>query len=86
MKSEYTTECWGDTYKIRADFSNAASNIEVYDAYGEWLPTQWQVADVRHCPEWAMENVLEQDVIDSGSDMDDCRDDISAAIKTIELS
>ena len=76
----YATEIFGETYSIRADFSEASCPIERDDEDGNWSQTGRQVADYWHWPEAAMWDELEQTVVASGDDPADYRDEIEAAI------
>ena len=80
----YETKCWGEIYRMRADFSQAASPIEVETEDGEYAPTQYQVADFSHCPTDAMRAILDQSVIDSQGDPSESVSDIDDAIAAME--
>jgi hypothetical protein len=60
MTTTYETKCWGDTYRIRANFAQAADPIQVQDEDGTWLPSGMQVGDAAHRPAVAMRRVLTQ--------------------------
>lgn len=56
----YRVEIWGDSMEISADFSQAASQIELLNADGEWESTQYQVADFGHDAKEAMRALLNE--------------------------
>lgn len=58
MQETYTAKIWGDTHSLRADFSDAASDILVLVDDDTWLATTLQVADVKHSPVAAMRQYL----------------------------
>lgn len=85
-KTTYTATVWGDTYRLRADWAEAASPIERDTAEGGWAPTGWQVADYRHRPADAMRAELGRMELATGSDLQDERvqDEIDLAIAEME--
>ena len=83
----YETKCWGDTYAIRADWAQAASPVQQRDDDGQWIPTGWQVANVRHSSELAMRRVLMQIARTSGDDeRKDTVRDVERAVARSELA
>jgi hypothetical protein len=54
----YAVKIWGQRYRIRADFSEAAALIESQYEDEEWQHTGWQVADFRHNPAAAMREFI----------------------------
>ncbi len=72
----YETVCWGQTYRVRANWAQASSPVEVQYEDGDWMgdPHGRQVADFRHWPERAM-----RDWIAAGED-DSATDDIDEAV------
>lgn len=67
----YTAYIWDDTFKIRADWSNASSSVQRLSEYGEWEPTGKQVADYAHRPAAAMRDHLSEVVRAGGDNPDD---------------
>lgn len=78
----YETKCWGDTYRLAANFAEASSPVKVEDVDGNWQSTQYQVADFRHRPEAAMRRILEETAA-MGDDPDDEEDAIEAAVESM---
>lgn len=74
----YSATIWGGTYRIRANFSDAASQIEQEGEPGEWSPWDRQVADFSHDSDEAMREYLREMAQASGDDPED--DDIAAEI------
>lgn len=68
--SVYTASFYGEIYKLRADFTQSASQIEREDEDGNWVPTGKQVADFSHRAELAMEWELEHVFEACGEEMD----------------
>lgn len=65
----YSVECWGLTFRLRADFAEAACPIEIQNCEdGTWLGTPHQVATFQHRPEAAIRWMLEDAARDSGDD------------------
>ena len=71
---------WGDTYQLRADWADAASDIE-FDREDHWHPTGYQVADFGHSPVAALRQHLEEIARDGGDDPADYADEIADAIE-----
>lgn len=65
---EYTTEFYGDVYRLRGDFSQATDEILRDGEDGCWLSTGKQVSDFGHRPEDAMRWELCEAVSASGDD------------------
>ena len=78
--STITAEIFGDTYALRADWADAASNIE-FDREGDWHPTGYQVANFCHSDTAAMRQHLEEIVLAGGDDPADYADEIADAIE-----
>ena len=70
MTTTYETKCWGEIYRIRADFSQAADQVQMQDEDGDWIATGRQVADHRHSSADAMRRVL-VDVAEAGDNAED---------------
>jgi hypothetical protein len=68
MKQEYIVKYGNEKYGIRADFSQAADNIEILDADDEWRSSQYQVADFRHRPYDALRYQIEESFRFGGDD------------------
>lgn len=80
----YTATIFGDTYKLRGDFSEASSQIERwFGEDGVWQPTGWQTAQFTHRPHLAMEMELEHSIELGGDDPEDFRDEINTAIEAM---
>jgi len=56
---KYKNARTGETIEIRADFAQASSPLEVRYDGGDWVGTQYQVADARHRESEALRLVLE---------------------------
>lgn len=80
MTTTYTTKFLGQTCSLRADFSQASSQIECLGDDGQWSPQSMQVADCRHQPAVAMRRLLEQLVIESGDAVEDHEAAIADAV------
>lgn len=52
-------------FSFRANLSEPSSVIELLGDDGEWLPTQYQTADVRHCERQAA-RLLADDIDSDG--------------------
>ena len=65
-----TTDLYGDLYTIRADWTQASSQIE-RDTGDGWEPTGRQVADFAHDSAEAMRQELRDAVRAGGDDPDD---------------
>lgn len=76
----YTASIWEETFELRADWSNAASQIERMTDDG-WKATGRQVADFQHSPAAAMRWEIESMVVAGGDAVEDCQDDIDDAIE-----
>lgn len=74
MKTKLTTEIWGDTYGVSADWSQASDQVFSLGEDG-WHGTQYQVASFRHSPEEALRRILEETAKLSGEVDDDEIDD-----------
>lgn len=79
MKKTYTTELWGDKYKVSGDFANAAAPV-----FFDGNPTQYQTADFRHDPADAMRTYLQEVAAESGDDVEDVTDAIEAAVEEMQ--
>jgi hypothetical protein len=71
----YRTTCWGESHEITADFAQASSQVI-------GAPGGKQVADYQHSPAAAMRDVLEDQAIAGGSQLDEQAviDEIDSAI------
>ena len=69
MKTELTTKIWGDTYGVRADWSQAGDIVETLVGDGEWITSPMQVANYQHRANAALKSHLE-DVAASSGDLD----------------
>jgi hypothetical protein len=76
----YTTELWGDTHRMAANFAEASCPIQFEDEDGNWIGNGKQVADYRHHPSAAMRDYLEELARMSGADLAE-DEDVAAAIK-----
>lgn len=56
-KSTYETEYCGKKVRIRANWAEASSVIELDTGEG-WNPTRYLVADCSHRPRWMMKSIL----------------------------
>lgn len=63
-----STELWGQTYAVRANWAEASSQIEALDADNEWCYTGRQVADYRHCKFAALREDIEKSCLDEIDD------------------
>ena len=81
MKTIISTDFFGDIYRLRADWTQASSQIE-RDTEDGWAPTGWQVADFSHDDLMAMRQELRDAVRAGGDDPDDpdIAEDIAEAI------
>ncbi len=80
MKTITSTDIYGDIYRLRADWTQASSQIE-RDTEDGWEPTGWQVADFSHDSAEAMRQELRDAVRAGGDDPDESEiaDEISKA-------
>lgn len=78
----YEATIWDETYKIKADWSDAASQIMRDNCDGEWEPTGYQVADFRHSHRAAMKRELELSLETCGGDPAD--EEIEAALDDMD--
>jgi hypothetical protein len=76
-----TTTFAGDTYGVRADWSDAASPVAARSLSGEYVPTVYQVADFCHDPHAALRRDIEDTIRLSDDDPEDIRAEIEAAVK-----
>ncbi len=60
MKNALITTCWGEKFGVRADWAQAASQVEMLDCDGRWVGTQYQVANFQHDPAAALRRALEE--------------------------
>ena len=81
--TEYTTYFCGDKYEISANFAQASDTIFTRSGLGEWIPTQYQVADFRHDSDKAMRCMIDECIIAGGDKPEDFSDEIEEAIKNI---
>lgn len=79
MLATWETKCWDDIYRIRADFAQAASSVQMQDEDGVWMPTGKQVADFRHDAAAAMSAILTE-VAEAGDGAEDEIGTIAAAV------
>lgn len=68
----YRTRWGADTVEIRANFNESSCVIEGMD--------QRQVAEFQHRPDKAMRHAIELLARDDGRDLDECADEIDAAV------
>lgn len=85
-RNEYTTQVFGEKFGISANFAQAGDTIFTLDAYGQWISTQYQVADFRHSSDEAMRRMIEEFIRDGGDDPADFADEINKAINNIDSS
>ena len=55
---KYKNARTGEIIEIRADFAQASSPLQVRYDGGDWVGTQYQVADARHRPQEALRLVI----------------------------
>jgi hypothetical protein len=84
MTAEHTTTCFGEKFGVQADFAQASDTIRTLDAEGNWVATQYQVADFRHSPITALRRTIENCVRAGGDDPADYTDEIKAALALTE--
>lgn len=77
----YTVTILDETYRMRADFNEAASPIQFEDFDGSWYSEGKQVADFAHRPDSAMREFLLDCVADSGY-----ADQIDEAVKAMVIT
>lgn len=79
-----TCTIWGDTFRLRANWAEASSQVERETEDG-WKQTGYQVADFCHSPERAMRRELEMACAWSLDDPGDPRNqvEISEAIEAM---
>lgn len=61
------TDCFGERYAVRGDWSNASSPIEERTD-GAWIATGRQVADFCHSPQAALRAAIEHSCEDISSE------------------
>ncbi|HBY58521.1 MAG TPA: hypothetical protein DEH78_01785 [Solibacterales bacterium] len=55
MSEHSGTNSAGETVRVRANWGDASCGVEMDYGGGEWVRTQFQVADFRHSPSKALE-------------------------------
>jgi len=84
--TDYTTIFFAETYGISANFAQASDSIFCLGGDGEWIGTQYQVADFQHSPEAALRRILTEIVEAGGDNPDDFETEINNAIANITES
>jgi len=75
---------WG-MMGVKADFANASDPVESLNyETGEWQPTQYQVANFQHSPQQALRQIIEDDLLESGFDIENYEEDIEDALNAAE--
>jgi len=83
MSTIHTIFC-GETYRVRANWADAAAPVEVESEDG-WTETGRQVADYQHDAHAALRHALEEAVIGSWESVADYRAEIEAAVATAHM-
>ena len=84
MRTQMKTQFAGERFAVRADWADAASQIECLDGEGQWSPTRYQVADFRHSPRVSLRRIIEETVIAGGDDPTDYAVEIQNSIDEAE--
>ena len=84
MKAETITTFSGEKFGVRANWAQAADVVECLDGDGEWVPTQYQVADFQHSDTAALRKMIEECVISGGDQPSDFAIEIDNAIEEAE--
>jgi hypothetical protein len=84
MKAETTTTFASEKYGVRANWAQAADQIECLDGEGNWIPTQYQVADFRHSNTAALRKMIEESVVAGGDTPEDYAVEIDNAVAEAE--
>jgi len=82
--SGLSVKLWDDTYKVGAEhWGNASSPVYEWGD-GDWVSSQYQVADFRHSPEKALRQIIEDSLI--GVEIDEnIEKEIDDAIKRAKV-
>jgi hypothetical protein len=79
----YEAKFFGDIYRIRGNFAEASSPIQIEGGDG-WETTQYQVSNFQHSAHFAMRHFLRESVRASGYDPDECDDLINEAVEEMQ--